>query len=262
MRLAFWQGEFPLTMAASLDTLEVLVRQAKLETADLLVLPELYLGGGYLLNDAAGRALSGTDLNRLKSIAASHKMNVVVGYYERDDDDDDALYNSAMAIDSSGHIVSNYRKSHLFGANEKKTFSPGKKMCQPFDMAGMKVTISICYDVEFPETVRLAALGGAALLLVPTANMHPYDKVNDIVVPVRALENHMFICYCNWGDLVSTEGVRFNGRSSVCGPTGEVLAKFHNNETGLKVVEVSTKDHTNEDEYLQDRRPELYRGIL
>ena len=285
MRLAFWQGEFPGTITAALDNLETMVREAKHERVDAIVFPELYCGGGYILNDdATRRVLNDEDVDRLQSIASSYKMAIVVGYYERQprrrqqqqqetdddevdddivvaDDDDGALYNSAMAIDCNGRIVSNYRKSHLFGTVEKKMFSPGNVPCEPFGMAGVRVAMCICYDVEFPETARLAALGGAQLLIVPTANMHPYDKVNDVIIPARAIENHMFVCYCNWGQFVSAEGIRFNGKSSVCGPTGDVLAKFDNHETGIKIVDIHIKDHPDEDEYLKDRRPELYRGI-
>lgn len=263
MRLAFWQGEFPVSVAVALENLEALVLRAKAEKADLIVFPELYLGG-YLLEDATSRALTEADLSRLQSIASSQKIAIVVGYFEREQHDSDGdlvLYNSAMAIDSGGAVVSNYRKSHLFGAAEKRAFSPGDKLCEPFDIAGIKAAMSICYDVEFPETARLAALGGAQILIVPTANMHPYDKVNDIIIPSRAVENHIFVCYCNWAAFVSSEGVRFNGRSSVCGPTGDFLAKFHD-ETGLKFVDIETQQHANEDEYLKDRRPEIYQGLI
>ena len=53
--------------------------------------------------------------------------------------------------------------------------------------------------------------------------MEPYDCVNRHVVPCRALENKVTVAYANWAAFTSSEGVAFNGESSVCGPEGRVL---------------------------------------
>ncbi|CAM5716447.1 Carbon-nitrogen hydrolase OS=Streptomyces alboniger OX=132473 GN=CP975_05405 PE=3 SV=1 [Streptomyces alboniger] len=76
----------------------------------------------------------------------------------------------------------------------------------------------ICYDVEFPENVRAHALAGTDLLLVPTAQMHPFQFVAESVVPVRAFENQMYVAYVN---RVGQEGeFEFVGLSTLAGPDG------------------------------------------
>lgn len=258
-KLAFWQGKFQSSIAAAIENLEAEVAVAKETGADLVVFPELYLGG-YMLKNAPSRAMQSSHLSRLQEIASNMKIGIVLGYFENVDG---KLYNSAVAIDASGTVVSNYRKSHLFGEAEKRTFAPGDRLCEPFDIAGIKAAIMICYDLEFCEVARIASLKGANLLIVPTANFTPYDKVNETIVPVRALENHCFVCYCNWCEFKSEEGVRFNGLSSVCGPNGDTLAKFNKTTCGIKIVDLvppATADA--EDDYLLDRRPELYVDLM
>ena len=80
----------------------------------------------------------------------------------------------------------NYRKTHLFGALDRGTFVPGDGLPEPVELDGLRLGMLICYDVEFPETVRLLALAGADCVLVPTAQMEPYDFVARSLVPARA----------------------------------------------------------------------------
>ena len=72
--------------------------------------------------------------------------------------------------------------------------------------------------MEFPENVRAHALAGTDLLLVPTAQMHPFQFVAESVVPVRAFENQMYVAYVN---RVGPEGeFEFVGLSCLAGPDG------------------------------------------
>lgn len=250
MRIAVWQGAFASSIDAAIDVLEEAATDAKEQGAQVIVFPELFLGG-YLLQNAASRAATPDQIQRISDVSARLDVCVVFGYFER------GLYNSAMVIDA-GTIVAKYRKAHLFGAAEKRAFVAGDALSSVFEVRGVKMALMICYDVEFPEAVRCLALQGAQLVLVPTANMAPYDAVNDLIVPVRALENHCFVCYCNWHDFTSVEGVHFNGKSSLCGPTGAKLLAFDAHTIGIKVVDLTLTTRDDEDDYLHDRRPDLY----
>ena len=77
--------------------------------------------------------------------------------------------------------------------------------------------------MEFPENVRAHALAGTDLLLVPTAQMHPFQFVAESVVPVRAFENQMYIAYVN---RIGPEGeFEFVGLSCLAGPDGAARAR-------------------------------------
>jgi 5-aminopentanamidase len=123
---------------------------------------------------------------------------------------------------------------------------------------GIRVGLLICYDVEFPESVRLLALAGADLIAVPTALMDPFGAVARILVPARAVENQVFLAYAN---RTGREGdLDYCGLSCVVGPDGAELTRAGRGEqlllADLDLARLSASRLANP--YLADRRPELY----
>lgn len=119
----------------------------------------------------------------------------------------------------------------------------------------------ICYDVEFPEYVRTAALAGAELLLVPTA-LPAGDisrRVSEHVVPTRAFENGIFVAYA---DLCGKEAdLEYCGRSVIVGPDGDEIARAGSGET-LMIADIDPSAYDEcrrQNPYLAERRTELYR---
>src|SRR5208282_6722030 len=78
---------------------------------------------------------------------------------------DGRLYNSAALVDSAGTRAV-YRKAHLWD-KEKLVFTPGDAPPPVVGTEFGRVAVMICYDLEFPEWVRLAALDGADLIAAP-----------------------------------------------------------------------------------------------
>ena len=116
----------------------------------------------------------------------------------------------------------------------------------------------ICYDVEFPENVRRLAMAGAELVLVPTANMVPYDFVCDVLVRTRAYEPVL----PRLRQLLRRRGaIRYCGLSSLNGPDGEQTARAGRDETLLlaDLAHEALQTSRAAIAYLHDRRPELYR---
>ena len=191
-------------------------------------------------------------------MAAAAGLALVFGLPERDGA---TVFNTAVALGRDGELLASYRKTHLFGAVDREQFSPASRQAAPFELAGMKAALLICYDVEFPENVRIAALGGADLIVVPTALMHPYDVVARAVVPARAFENQVFLAYVN---RCGREGAfDYCGSSCVVGPDGRDLARAGNGEELIladvdpAALAASRRLNT----HLEDRRPDLYVGI-
>ena len=118
----------------------------------------------------------------------------------------------------------------------------------------------ICYDVEFPEAVRAAAVAGAELLLVPTALAHGFDDVPQVLLRARALESQLTIAYANHSGV--EEDCRFLGGSVIAGPDGRLLAAA-GEEAQLLFADVdhgSAAKARGEVPYLAERRPDLYRS--
>ncbi|MEV7422978.1 MULTISPECIES: carbon-nitrogen hydrolase family protein [unclassified Streptomyces] len=251
----------PGSVAANLEVLEAAAERASAAGAGLLVCPEMFLTG-YAIADAVPRLAEPADgpgAGAVAAIAVRHGLGVLYGYPERAGE---LIFNAAQLIGPDGERLANYRKTHLFGCFERAWFTPGEHAVVQAELAGLRLGIMICYDVEFPENVRAHALAGTDLLLVPTAQMHPFQFVAESVVPVRAFENQMYVAYVN---RTGPEGeFEFVGLSCLAAPDGATRVRAGRGEE-LVIGEVdpallSASRAANP--YLQDRRPGLYGSLV
>ena len=122
----------------------------------------------------------------------------------------------------------------------------------------MPVSIVICFDVEFPEIVRAAAVAGAELILAPTAMSEGFPEVSEVLLRARALENHTIVAYANHAGV--EDGIRYDGRSVIVGPHGRDLARA-GQEPELIIADLDFEEVRRaraEIPYLDQRRPDLY----
>lgn len=86
----------------------------------------------------------------------------------------------------------------------------------------MTISILICYEVEFPEAVRIAAARGAEFVVVPTALVDQWGVVAERVVPARAFENGVWLAYANHAG--HENGLDYLGGSKIVAPDGRIEA--------------------------------------
>ncbi|MFI6701341.1 carbon-nitrogen hydrolase family protein [Streptomyces sp. NPDC050509] len=262
----------PGSVDGGLRVLDEAAGRAAAAGAGLLVCPEMFLTG-YAIGDAVDRlaeTADGPGSAAVAEIAVRHGLAVLYGYPERDPAPaSGALYNSAQLIGPDGARLANYRKTHLFGCFERTWFTPGEHPVVQAELAGLRIGIMICYDVEFPENVRAHALAGTDLLLVPTAQMHPFQFVAESMVPVRAFENQMYVAYVNRTGEEGAAGAgaegafEFVGLSCLAGPDGAVRVRAGRGEE-LLLGEVDGEllaASRAANPYLADRRPGLYTAL-
>jgi predicted amidohydrolase len=116
----------------------------------------------------------------------------------------------------------NHRKLQLPSDYERENFMRGGRLTL-LDLAGWKAALLVCYDVEFPEAVRACALGGAELVVVPTALRDRWGFVANTMIPTRAFENGVFLLYANYA---GSEGDwNYLGASCAIGPDGSEIAR-------------------------------------
>ncbi|GAA2098717.1 carbon-nitrogen hydrolase family protein [Streptomyces albiaxialis] len=266
MRIACLQTRCGSTdVARTLDRLRGAAEKAAGEGAELLLAPEMTLGGYPLqvpaLAQAAGTA-DGPWCAAVSRIARETGIAMAHGWPERDGRH---LYNSVRLVDRDGRQLAVYRKAHLYGRAEHALFTPGGTGVVQAPLGGLTVGLMICYDVEFPETVRAHALAGTDLLLVPTGLMTPWDFVARTLVPTRAFESQLYVAYANWtGD---HGGLRFCGRTTIAAPDGtaESLGGAAPDDGGDELLfgdvdPAALASARRTTTYLADRRPELYGG--
>ncbi|MGW4302532.1 carbon-nitrogen hydrolase family protein [Streptomyces sp. NPDC004376] len=263
MRTALLQSSGrPGSVAENLKVLDEAAGRAAAAGAGLLAAPEMFLTGYAIGDDIARLAepADGASARAVAEIAAHHGVAVAYGYPERDGE---TVYNSARLVSADGRALADYRKTHLFGCFERDHFTPGAQAVVQAELNGLTVGLMICYDVEFPENTRAHALAGTDLLVVPTAQMHPYQFVPESMIPVRAFESQMYVAYVN---RVGREGeFEFVGLSTLAGPDGVARARAGRGADQLVFADADPAFLAASREanpYLKDRRPGLYEPLV
>ena len=263
MKIALWQtAGFAADVAANLATLPATAGAAASAGAALLLCPECWLCGYHIgaAVSTLAQSADGPAAQRIAAIARQHGIAIAYGYAEREAGSG-LIYNSVQVIGADGAVLSHYRKTHLFGADERCAYRAGDRFAPPFEFAGFNVGLLICYDVEYPEAVRSLALMGADVVLIPTALTDEYAAVPQFIVPARSIENQLYIAYCNHAGVEN--GMRFLGGSCLTGMDGNALAAAGVGEA-LIIGEISRRAQqaaAKTYSYHSDRRPELY-GLL
>jgi predicted amidohydrolase len=238
--------------------------------ARIIVLPELVTSGYVFASQEEARSLAEhADGPTVQAVAAlTRELDVVVVLGLPEIGPDGSLHNSAVVVDCDG-LRATYRKTHLWD-REDLTFTAGSQPPPVVDTGGRRIAVLVCYDLEFPEWVRLAALAGADLLCVP-ANWPagPRPQAERPAEMVRALAaastNRMFVAVC---DRVGDErGVEWVGGSLIANPDGYPLAvsDLTGQEQRLlascRLEDARDKTVSQRNDVLQDRRPELYHAV-
>jgi predicted amidohydrolase len=290
LRLALWQGSGTAATAEAvqenLERLEAVAALAARHQAQLLAFPELYLSG-YIVTPALARVLAepleGAGLRRVAAAARRHGLAIACPYPERATvGGEERFYDAIALFDRDGSLLRNYRKTHLWGPDEKRCWSPGYAheeegpafTVQPVN--GFPVGLLNCYEAEFPELSRRLALEGAGLILIPTAadawarlstgerTDQPYPDVSRSLIPANAIQNQCFVAYANRCGEETVNGTvmaAYLGNSVVAGPHGDLLVAARPEPT-LLLADCVPGDypplHPAGTRYLDDRRPELY----
>ncbi|MBC8242480.1 MAG: hydrolase, partial [Alphaproteobacteria bacterium] len=156
---------------------------------------------------------------RMADMAKRFGTTIVAGYPERCGD---ALHNAVMVCGVDGKRLLNYRKRVIPPGFEGTYFTPGDS-AGLFELNGWKLAVLICYDVEFPEYVRQAALDGADMIIAPTALRSMWGFVADTMLPTRAFENGVYVLYANHAGMEGN--CEYLGRSVILGPDGKEHAR-------------------------------------
>jgi len=274
-RLALLQSRNFPSKSDALDAHERLIRDAATGGAQIVVTQELFMTPYFCnVEDPAAFDLAdplpGPVTDRLGRLAGELGIVLVSSLFEHRGP---GLYHNTAAIhDADGSLLGFYRKSHIPqdpAFEEKFYFTPGDSGWPVWDTRFGKIGVLICWDQWYPEAARLMALGGAELLVYPTAiGWLPEEKAEfgdaqhgawETVQRGHAVANGCYVAAVN---RTGTEGkTEFWGRSFVANPYGEITAKastgneeilFH--DIDLKAVEEFRRIWP----FFRDRRIDAY----
>lgn len=277
-KLALLQSTTFPTKEASLAHHEQLIRAAAARGAHIVVTQELFLTPYFCTVQDPQRfdladPLPGPLTDRLGALAGELGVVLVSSLFEHRGP---GLYHNTAAVhDADGTLLGLYRKSHIPqdpAFEEKFYFTPGDSGWPVWETAFGKIAVLICWDQWYPEAARLMALGGAQLLLYPTAiGWLPAEKAElgeaqhcawETVQRGHAVANGCFVAAVN--RCGSHDGTEFWGRSFVANPYGEIVAKASTSDEEILLCEV---DFTAVEEFrriwpfFRDRRIDAYQDL-
>ena len=250
----------------NLKKAESMIREAKKNKSNMVVLPEMFncpYDNKYFPEYA--EEIPGYTTARLSNLAKELNIYIIGGSIP--EKVDNKIYNTSIVFDNRGSIIGKHRKMHLFDIDikggitfkESDTLSSGNEVtiCET---EYCKIGVAICYDMRFPELMRLMALKGAALIIVPAAfNMTTGPAHWSSLAKVRALDNQVYF--------VAASPARDNdsvytayGHSLMASPWGDIIVEADEKETivygeaDLDKIEKIRRDLP----LLKHRRTDLY----
>ncbi|GGB74142.1 carbon-nitrogen hydrolase family protein [Glycocaulis alkaliphilus] len=235
----------------NMDAAEAAIRQAAGEGAKLVATPEVT---NLVQKDAKAlfETLRAPDedegVKRLAALASELKIDVLAGSMALKGIDGRAV-NRSMLFGPDGALKAHYDKIHMFDVaigngevwSESTNYAPGSRAVIA-EAAGMKLGLTICYDVRFAYLYRALAIGGAVAITVPAAFTRPTGKAHwELLLRARAIETGSFILAPAQGG-THEDGRKTWGRSMVVGPWGDVISVLDHDEPGILYAEMDTED--------------------
>ncbi|BAF71834.1 carbon-nitrogen hydrolase family protein [Sulfurovum sp. NBC37-1] len=271
--------------AKNLKRMEHAIRLAKEKHIQLLSFPELYIPG-YTLSPAMVKKVAqfkdGPAVTKARELARRNNIAILLPYAEKAKHSDGTLayYDSIAVIDEHGKLLNSYRKTHLYGQQERDNWSFGNGDYQVYHFFGFPVGVLNCYECEFPELSRILALKGAKLIVGPTAadNYYtlpdgkrsnvPYPDISKTLIPAYAYANNIFFAYSNRAgyERRGKDQWHYRGNSIITGPHGDIIVAANHEQDTMLIADCipgfyGMTHPAPKYNYLRDRRPELYKEL-
>lgn len=216
---------------------------------------------------ASARPVPGPFTEAFASVARRHGVWVLAGSLAETSADSDRPYNTSVLIAPDGSIAATYRKVHLFDVavdagpvdwESARVTAGGAPVCADID--GVRVGLTVCYDLRFPELYRTLALAGAEVLTVPANFTERTGRDHwEVLLRARAIENGAYVLAPT--QIGGPPGSPAYGRSMIVDPWGTVIAQAAD-EVGIITARIETDRVAavrRQIPVLANRRPEAYR---
>lgn len=241
------------------SNVEKFIREAADKGAEIAILPEMW-NSSYALKKLDELADSNGERTKdfLQKLSKELQIHIVGGSVSTKKDGE--FYNTMYVYNNKGELVSEYDKAHLFRLMDEHLYLSAGDKQNNFELGDIPAAGVICYDIRFPEWLRLHALNGAKVIFVSAQWPTPRIDHWKTLLQARAIESQCFVIAVN---RISHKKQNFNGQSMVIEPWGEVLWTGGEDEE-MAIIDV---DFSIVDEIRQripvydDRRPELYKDI-
>ncbi|MBI3878190.1 MAG: carbon-nitrogen hydrolase family protein, partial [Verrucomicrobia bacterium] len=232
LRVAAVQMKFAATIEENLVKIERAIHNATCRGADAILFPECATTGYNCDFVKLDRAAVRAALKRTASLAAEHRINVLVGSPVPRGR---RWQNCLVVFDRCGRVVHTYAKCQLT-ERDRRFFTPGNHIAL-FALDGICCTAIICHERRYPELVRLAVMAGACVLFHPNAGLDSLavsrrKQGGRDGIAVRAWENAIFYVFANSVG-PQGNGLWSAGDSKIVAPDGRVLRLANNHDEAI-----------------------------
>ncbi|PWB79669.1 MAG: acyltransferase [Candidatus Methylomirabilota bacterium] len=201
----------------------------------------------------------------IAAFAKEYQAVVVAPIFERGIDE--AYYNTALVFDADGSLLGRYRKNHLpqlSNYQERFYFRPGNQGFPVFQTRYAVIGVQISWDNFFPEGSRLLSLQGAEVICAPTsASIVASHAKWERALVGSAVYNGVFVFRVN--RVAGADEVPFYGKSFCVDPNGDFVVEPSGADEGIVLTEIDlrwVKTVRGIWPFLQERRPEIYAGLV
>ena len=231
---------------ANLKKTESHLLQAISLGASHIFLPEVFNYRGPKATLAANaESLTGPSISLLKKFAKDHKVWIHSGSICEKITNSEKMYNTSVVINPEGTLVAKYRKMNLFDATvgdtvitESECFEAGKAIVTA-DMGGLKLGLSICFDLRFGTIFEKLKNNDVEAIAIPSSFTTPTGKAHwEILIRARAIETHAYVIAPNQTGFGSSN-VPTYGNSMIIDPWGTILARASEDYEGVITANIS-----------------------
>lgn len=281
MKVGLIQHAIATSQEKTIEKTVELIKKAKLQGAQLVVLQELHQDRYFCINEDVNFFDLANNFEKdilfWGNIAKENEVVLVTSLFEKRSA---GLYhNTAVVFEKDGTVAGKYRKMHIPddpGFYEKFYFTPGDMGYNPIQTSVGKLGLLVCWDQWYPEAARLMALRGAEMLIYPTAigwfdedGEAEKERQRDAWETIQrghAISNGLPVISVNrigkeLDGKKQLDGIRFWGNSFVAGPQGEIIAKASKDQEEVMVIDIDLKRCEEVRRiwpFLRDRRIETY----
>lgn len=196
---------------------------------DIIFLPEVWTLGWDTACFQRCAQENEAAVNFLSCLAKKYNTNIVGGSYIRKTES--GYKNTCPVINREGKLCAMYNKIHLYSPDgEAKAVTPGDTPLI-VNIEGLKIGLSICYDIRFPELFRsyMSNENKPDMLVNISAWPKTRRAQYEAMAKSRAIENQSYFLALSQTGLIKDD-VYNSGYSLLVNPMGETIALLNEDE--------------------------------